>query len=120
MSPEFRLRQPSRREITIMKVRRSFVQILAGLVALPLAGAVASAATIEVLEVFDVPGAGKQTLPQKINDGGVIVGTVIDSASGAARGFYRQRNGDFSAPYVEPNDTANLTQGRGINNDRVL
>src|ERR1044071_637189 len=103
-----------------MRVKRSFVKILAGLVPLPLVGAVAPAATIEVLEVFDFPGPGRLTLPQKINDGGVVVGVVTDSVSGAARGFYRQRNGQFSAPFIEPNDTGNLTQGRGINNNRMI
>src|SRR5262245_58141249 len=118
MSPDlrsrrFRRKQPSRKEITIMRVSRPLLQILAGLVALPLVGAVAPAATIEVLEVFDFPGPGRLTLPQKINDAGVVVGVVIDSVSGAARGFYRQRSGQFSAAFIEPNDTGNLTQGRG-------
>ena len=40
-----------------MKPRHLFVQILAVLVALPLVGTVARAATIEVLETFDYPGA---------------------------------------------------------------
>jgi hypothetical protein len=79
----------------------------------------APAATIEVLETFDYPGTGNLTFPQKINDHGVIVGVFID-VNGVARGFYRSRQGRFSAPFVEPNDTGNLTQGRGINNARVI
>jgi hypothetical protein len=102
-----------------MRPRHSFVYILAVLLVMPLFGAVASAATIEAIESFDFPGTGNATLPQKINDHGVIVGVFIDP-SGVARGFYRSRNGRFSDPFVEPNDTGNLTQGRGINNRRTI
>ena len=102
-----------------MRPRHSFVYILAVLFVLPLIGTVASAATIEVIETFDFPGTGNLTVPQKINDHGVIVGNFIDP-SGVTRGFYRSRNGRFSDPFVEPNDTGNLTQGRGINNSRTI
>lgn len=102
-----------------MKPRRSFVYILAALLVLPLVGTVASGATIEAIETFDFPGTGNLTLPQKISDHGVIVGVFIDP-SGVARGFYRSRNGRFSDPFVEPNDTGNVTQGRGINNSRTI
>lgn len=102
-----------------MKARNLFIQILAVLIALPLVGTVAPAATIELLETFDYPGTGNQTLPQKINDHGVVVGVFID-AGGVARGFFRSRHGRFSSPFVEPNDTGNLTQGRGINNARQI
>ena len=74
-----------------MKVRHLFSA--AALVALPLIGTVASAATIEVIETFDFPGAGKFTQPQKINDRGDIVGTVIDAVTGVNKGFYRGRDG---------------------------
>ncbi len=103
-----------------MKARNLFVYIVSVLAALPLIGTVASAATIEVIETFDFPGVGKLTQPQKINDIGDIVGTVIDTATGESRGFYRGRDGHFSGGFVEPNDTGMLTQGRAINNARVI
>ena len=102
-----------------MKAKKLFIHILAVLISLPLIGTVAQAATIEVLETFDFPGEGNATLPQKISDHGVIVGVVID-INGVAKGFYRARNGRFSDAFVEPNDTGNLTQGRGINNRRTI
>ncbi len=101
-----------------MKVRHLF--IVAAFVALPLVGTVASAATIEVVETFDFPGVGKLTEPQKINNRGDIVGAVIDAATGVTQGFYRGRDGTFSAAFTEPNDTAGSTQGRGINDARVI
>ncbi len=88
--------------------------------ALPLLGTVASAATIELIETFDFPGTGMLTQPQKINDRGDIVGTVIDTTTGELRGFLRGRDGHFSGGFVEPNDTGMLTQGRAINNARVI
>src|SRR4030095_11459526 len=103
-----------------MRARHLFVYIIASLVALPLVGSAASAATIEVLETFDFPGVGRLTEPQKINDPGDIVGAVVDAATGETRGFFRGRNGQFSGGFVEPNDTGNLTQGRGINNAREV
>ena len=68
-----------------------------------------------MITTFDYPGIGNQTLPQKINERGDIVGEYIDS-SGVTRGFVRFRNGSFSAPIVDPNDTVGFTEGRGINN----
>jgi len=102
-----------------MKPRNSLVYTLAVLTASLLAGTVAPAATIEVLQTFDFPGVGNSTLPQKISDQGVIVGTTLD-ASGVARGFfYKPRIGRFSdEAFSAPNDTGNFTQGRGINNSR--
>jgi hypothetical protein len=79
----------------------------------------APAATIEVLETFDYPGTGNLTFPQKINDRGVTVGVFID-LNGVAHGFFRSRNGRFSHPFVDPNDTGGVTQGRGINNFREI
>jgi hypothetical protein len=101
-----------------MKPKISLVYIFAVLITLPLVGTVAPAATIQVLKTFDYPGEGNATLPQKISDQGVVIGTVID-VNGVATGFfYKFRLGKFSDPIVEPNDTGNLTQGRGINNQR--
>jgi hypothetical protein len=36
------------------------------------------------------------------------------------RGFVRFSNGTFSAPIVDPNDTVGFTEGRGINNSRIV
>src|SRR5712691_1790832 len=94
----------TRKENIVMKTRHLFSHILAVLLAFPLLGTSARAATIEVLQTFDYPGTGNQTRPQKINDRGVIVGIFLDS-SGASRGFTRSRDGVFSAPIIEPNDT---------------
>jgi hypothetical protein len=68
-----------------------------------------------VLETFDYPGTGNQTLPQKINERGDVVGEFIDS-NGVTRGFVRFSDGSFSDPIVDPNDTVGFTEGRGINN----
>src|SRR5215471_9334710 len=102
-----------------MKTRNLFTNILGIFIALILAGTVAPAATITVLETFDFPGTGNNTLPQKINDNGLIVGIVID-ATGVSKGFLRARSGTFSAAFVEPNDTGGVTNGRGINNAKVV
>jgi len=75
--------------------------------------------SIQILATFDYPGVGNSTLPQKINDQGNVAGYFIDSA-GVTRGFARTRKGNFSPPIVEPNDTGNLTQVRGINAANVL
>src|SRR5438552_1208438 len=75
--------------------------------------------SIRIITTFDYPGAGNSTLPQKINDARDIVGTYIDS-NGAWRGFVRFANGNFSAAIVEPNDICNFTEGRGINNSRLI
>ena len=75
--------------------------------------------SIRVITTFDYPGTGNSTLPQKINDAGDIVGIYNDSSL-VGRGFVRFANGNFSAPIVEPNDTCNYTEGRGINNSRLI
>ena len=102
-----------------MKTRNLFMNILGIFIALLLAGTVAPAATITVLETFDFPGTGNNTLPQKINDGGLIVGIVVDSL-GVSKGWLRARSGTFSAAFSDPNDTGNFTEGRGINNSKVV
>src|SRR5215470_9410134 len=98
-----------------MRARNLFIHILAVLISLPLIGTVAQGATIRVIETFDFPGEGNTTLPQKINDHGVIVGIFIDGATGASAGFMRSRDGQFSDPIIEPNDDSGLTELRGIN-----
>ena len=75
--------------------------------------------SIRVITTFDYPGTGNSTVPQKINDAGDIVGSYIDSSL-VERGFVRFANGNFSAPIVDPNDTCNVTEGRGINNSRLI
>ena len=106
-----------------MKLKQIFNSIVAVLFVFPLMGAFAQQAapsgSIEVITTFDYPGAGNNTLPQKINERGDIVGEFIDS-SGVVRGFVRFSDGSFSAPIVDPNDTVGFTEGRGINNPRTV
>lgn len=103
-----------------MKPKTPLVWILAVLSVLPLLGTVAPGATITVLQTFDYPFLpnATATLPQKVSDQGVLVGTVMDSESNALGFNYKFRLGRFSAPIREPNDTGGVTQGRGINNRR--
>jgi hypothetical protein len=102
-----------------MKPRQIFIGILAVLFMFPLmrtfAQQAATSGSIQVITTFDYPGDGNNTLPQKINERGDIVGEFIDSA-GATRGFVRFSDGTFSDPIVDPNDTVGFTEGRGINN----
>jgi hypothetical protein len=102
-----------------MKPKQIIISILAVLFVFPLMGAFAQEApnafSINVITTFDYPGAGNNTLPQKISEKGDIVGIFIDSAA-VSRGFVRFKNGTFSAPIVDPNDTVGFTEGRGINN----
>ena len=106
-----------------MKTKQLIISILAVLFAFPVMGTFAQQAapsgSIEVITTFDYPGAGNNTLPQKINERGDIVGEFIDS-SGVTRGFVRFSDGSFSAPIVDPNDTVGFTEGRGINNSRTV
>jgi hypothetical protein len=106
-----------------MKPKQIIISILAVLFVFPLMGTFAQQAapsgSIEVITTFDYPGAGNNTLPQKINERGDIVGEFIDSA-GVVRGFVRFSNGSFSDPIVDPNDTVGFTEGRGINNPRTV
>src|SRR5215831_18235912 len=106
-----------------MKPKQLFSGILAVLFVFLLMGTFAqqasNAGSIEVITTFDYPGVGNNTLPQKINERGDIVGEFIDSA-GVTRGFVRFSNGSFSDPIVDPNDTVGFTEGRGINNSRTV
>jgi hypothetical protein len=109
--------------INIMKPKQIVISILAVLFVFPLMGTFAQQAansgSIQVITTFDYPGTGNSTLPQKINERGDIVGEFIDS-TGVTRGFVRFKNGSFSAPIVDPNDTVGFTEGRGINNPRTV
>src|SRR6516225_8356984 len=106
-----------------MKPKQIIISILAVLFVFPMMGTFAQQAansgSIQVITTFDYPGAGNNTLPQKINERGDIVGEFIDS-SGVTRGFVRFSDGSFSAPIVDPNDTVGFTEGRGINNPRTV
>ena len=105
-----------------MKISLRLFGYAVGFAALVLTGASAqspAAFSIQVVGVFEYPGAGNQTLPQKINDRGDAVGIFIDP-SGASRGFVKFRNGNFSGPIVDPNDAGNLTEARGINSSRLV
>jgi len=106
-----------------MKPRHIISSILAVLFVFPLMRTFAQQApnafSIQVITTFDYPGAGNLTLPQKINERGDIVGEFIDS-SAVTRGFVRFKNGSFSAPIVDPNDTVGFTEGRGINNSGTV
>jgi uncharacterized membrane protein len=113
------MKKPIKEAIRIMKPKQIFISILAVLFVFPLMGTFAQQAansgSIEVITTFDYPGTVNVTSPQKINERGDIVGEFIDP-NGVTRGFVRFSNGSFSAPIVDPNDTGNLTEGRGINN----
>jgi hypothetical protein len=106
-----------------MKPKQILISILAVLFVFPLMGTFAQQAapsgSIEVITTFDYPGAGNNTLPQKINERGDIVGEFIDLA-GVTRGFVRFSDGSFSDPIVDPNDNVGFTEGRGINNSRTV
>lgn len=77
------------------------------------------AITIDILTTFDYPASGNSTQPQKISDRGDIAGLFVDS-SGGTRGFVRYKNGTFSAPIIEPSDTANYTTARDVNDSRLI
>ena len=75
--------------------------------------------SVRVIVTFDYPGTGNSTTPFGINQGGDITGYYLDSA-GVSRGFIRYRDGSFSAPIVDPNDTGNFTQSTGINSAQTV
>ena len=105
-----------------MKIKNSIPCCLIVLLALPVLGAFAetpAAFSVQLVSTFDYPGTGNSTIPQRISDSGDIVGSYIDSSL-AERGFIRFRNGNFSAPIVDPNDTGGRTEGFGINNSRLV
>jgi hypothetical protein len=106
-----------------MKPIQIFISILAVLFVFPLMGTFAQQAansdSIEVIMTFDYPGAGNSTVPQKINERGDAIGVFVDS-NAVTRGFVRFSDGSFSDPIVDPNDTVGFTEGRGINNSRLV
>jgi uncharacterized membrane protein len=108
-----------------MKKIPPFISFIVSFTALAFTGALAQSPEvpevpiIQVLSVFDYPGAGNQTRPQKISDNNDVVGIFVD-ATGASRGFIMYNNGSFSPPLVDPNDAGNLTEARGINTSRQV
>src|SRR6476660_3888529 len=119
----FRNGNSTKEAMNSMKPKQILISILAVLFVFPLMGTfalqAATSGSIEVITTFDYPGTGNNTLPQKINERGEVVGEFIDS-SGVTRGFVRFSDGSFSAPIVDPNDTVGFTEGRGINNSRTV
>src|SRR5438552_11366027 len=101
------MRNSIKEAISIMKPKHIIISILAVLFVLPLLGTfaqqAASSGFIEVITTFDYPGAGNQTLPQKINEVGVVVGVVFDSI-GVAGGFVRFSDCSFSDSLLYPLD----------------
>jgi hypothetical protein len=104
-----------------MKTSLRFVGCAVGFATLALTGALAQepAFSIQLVSTFDYPGTGNQTRPQKISDRDDIAGIYVDTAV-VSRGFVMFSNGNFSPPLVDPNDTGNSTEGRGINNSRLV
>src|SRR5438034_10210546 len=108
-----------------MKISLRLVGCAVGFVALALTGALAqspespAAFSIQLVSTFDYPGTGNQTRPQKINSTHDIAGVFVD-ASAASFGFVRFGNGNFSPPIADPNATSNFTEGRGINDSRLV
>ena len=108
-----------------MKILLRLVSCAVGFAALGLMGALAQspdsplAFSFQFVSQFDYPGTGNQTRPQKINDLGDIGGLFVNP-SAASFGFMRLNNGNFSRPITDPNATTNFTEGRGINNSRLM
>jgi uncharacterized membrane protein len=107
-----------------MKISVRLVGCAVGFAALAFTGVFAQSPdgppSIELVSTFDYPGTGNQTRPQKISDDRRdVVGIFVDT-KGASRGFIRSRNGNFSPPLVDPNDTNNFTEARGINDSRLV
>jgi len=108
-----------------MKILLRLVSCAVGFAALGLTGALAQspdsplAFSFQFVSQFDYPGTGNQTRPQKINDLGDIGGLFVNP-SAASFGFMRLNNGNFSRPITDPNATTNFTEGRGINNSRLM
>jgi len=107
-----------------MKISLRLIGCAVGLAALALTGALAQsdspdAFSIQFVSQFDYPGTGNQTRPQKINSRGDIAGVFVD-INGISHGFTRLANGTFSAPIDDPNSPTPFTEGRGINDSRLV
>jgi hypothetical protein len=107
-----------------MKISLRLIGCAVGLAALAVTGALAqeeepAAFSIQFVSQFDYPGTGNQTRPQKINSAGDIAGLFVDSG-GISHGFTRFASGTFSAPINDPNSPTPFTEGRGINDSRLV
>ena len=104
-----------------MKIVSTLVGLLVALAATQSGTARAQSPTgaqVELISTFDYPGAGNQTIPEKVNEHGAIMGGFVDSSQ-ATRGFVLFRNGAFTPPIKDPNDTGNFTIGTGINDSNL-
>src|ERR1041385_4415561 len=100
-----------------MITKNNIVYCLIALLALPALEVFAGPASfsVQLVTTFDDPDAVFSTQPQKISDRGAVIGVTIDG-SGLSHGFIRFKNGHYSPPFNDPNDSGGTTQGRGINN----
>ena len=104
-----------------MKIVSTLVGLLVALAATQSVTARAQSPTgvqVQLISTFDYPGAGNQTIPERVNDRGDIIGGFFDSSQ-ATRGFILFRDGVFSPPIKDPNDTGNFTIGAGINDSNL-
>src|SRR5262245_58346217 len=103
-----------------MRVQLFSVCFLAGLATFGSAKSLAQPeVSIQLITTFDYPGSGNSTTAGRLNDRGEIAGFYRDAGS-VTRGFIRQRNGVFSPPIVDPDDTGNFTVANDINNSRLI
>jgi hypothetical protein len=107
-----------------MKISLRLFACALGFAALAVTGALAqeeepAAFSIQFVSQFDYPGTGNQTRPQKINSAGDIAGLFVD-INGISHGFIRFGNGNFSPPIDDPNSPTPFTEGRGINDSRLV
>ncbi|MGH8092762.1 MAG: hypothetical protein ACREIF_04755 [Chthoniobacterales bacterium] len=103
-----------------MKIVSTLVGLLVALAATQSMTARAQSPTrpqVQLISTFDYPGTGTQTLPEKVNNHGDIIGAFIDSQG--YRGFILFHTGVFSPPIMDPDDTANFTIGTGINDAQL-
>src|SRR5215471_9476539 len=105
-----------------MKISLRLIGCAVGFAALALTGALAqeepAAHSIQFVSQFDYPGTGNQTRPQKINTAGDIAGVFVD-INGISHGFTRLANGTFHT-IDDPNSPTPFTEGRGINDSRLV
>jgi len=105
-----------------MKISLRLIGCAVGFAALGLTGALAqgepAAIGIQFVSQFDYPGTGNQTRPQKINTAGDIAGVFVD-INGISHGFTRLANGTFNT-IDDPNSPTPFTEGRGINDSRLI
>ena len=104
-----------------MITKNDIVYCLIALLALPALEVLAGPASfsVQLINTFDDPDAVFSTQPQKISDKRAIVGVTIDG-SFLSHAFVRLQSGRYSPPLTDPNDTAGVTQGRGINNSLTV